>query len=49
MVRMLIHKIRKHRFCKNNGYRCPECIYHEFVFNGIVFRGIRCLYRDGSE
>lgn len=37
--------MRDHRrFCKANGYFCPDCIYHEHIFEGITFRGTRCLY-----
>lgn len=27
-----------------NGYNCPECIYHDFVFEGSIFRENRCRY-----
>lgn len=37
------------RFCKNNGYRCPDCIYHDFIFDGTVFRGNRCRYPKENQ
>jgi hypothetical protein len=40
----LIWKLRKRRFCRNVGYRCPDCIFHDFVFDGSIFRGNRCRY-----
>lgn len=44
MFRKLIHRIRKRRFCKANHWFCPDCIYHEHLFDGIVYRGVRCHY-----
>lgn len=43
-LRRFLWKIRKKRFCKLNGYYCPECIFHNFVFEGSTFRGNRCRY-----
>ena len=42
MFRHLIWRIRKRRFCKANI--CPDCIYHEHLWDGVVYRGIRCHY-----
>lgn len=44
MFRKLIWKIKKKRFCKLNGWFCPDCIYHDFIFEGAIFRGNRCRY-----
>lgn len=44
MFKKLIAKWRYRHFCKINGYRCPDCIYHDFVFDGCVFRGNRCRH-----
>ena len=44
MMRQLIQKIKHQRFCKLNNYYCPDCIYHHFVWDGVVFRGNACLY-----
>lgn len=44
MLRKLIHRIRKRRFCKANRWYCPDCIYHEHLFDGVVYRGVRCHY-----
>ena len=39
---------KKKKICAVNGYNCPECIYHDFLFDGVVFRGIRCRL-DGEK
>lgn len=44
MFRKLIWKIKKRRFCKLNGWFCPDCIYHDFMWEGAIFRGNRCRY-----
>ena len=44
MLKRLIQKIKHRRFCKLNNYYCPDCIYHHFVWDGVVFRGNVCLY-----
>lgn len=44
MFKKLIAKWKYRRFCKLNGYFCPDCIYHDFVWDGIVFRGNRCRH-----
>lgn len=28
--------------CESVHYRCTECIYHDFHFDGTVFRGTTC-------
>ena len=51
MLRRLIYAWRKRRFCKANRFYCPDCIYHDFVWEGIMFRGTRCRYpmdKDGD-
>jgi len=47
----LLYKMRKRRFCKLNGWFCPDCIYHDFTFEGSIFRGNRCRYptADGKR
>lgn len=40
----LLYKMRKRRFCKLNGWFCPDCIYHDFMWEGAIFRGNRCRY-----
>lgn len=37
-------KIRK--VCKANHYFCPDCIYHEHIFEGAIYRGTRCRLED---
>ena len=52
MKKWLLDKIkhRKHRrFCKLNNYYCPDCIYHDFVFEGAIFRGNRCRWAERKE
>ena len=44
MVQKVLARLRHRRFCKLNGYYCPDCIYHDFVWDGIIFRGNRCQY-----
>ena len=49
-VMVLINKWRKKRrtrkVCKAFGYNCSECIYHEHIFEGIIFRGTKCRLED---
>ena len=49
IFRKLMFKHRLRRLCKSNGYNCPECIHHEFVFDGIKFEGIRCKAEARAE
>ncbi len=42
MFKKLIAKWKYKRFCRHN--RCPDCIYHDFVFEGCIFRGNRCRH-----
>ena len=50
MFKRLIKIMRIRRVCRANGYNCPECIYHEFLFDGAVFRGVRCrLEQEGKN
>ena len=49
MIRKLIYKMRKRRFCKLNNWNCSDCIYHDFVFEGVTFRGNRCRYPQYEE
>lgn len=45
IIKKMIFKIKKHRFCKLNHYNCPECIHNKFIFDEDgVFRGIRCQF-----
>lgn len=37
-----LRKRRIKKICKANRYFCPDCIYHEHIFEGAVFRGTRC-------
>lgn len=42
VIHRIIRRIKIERICKLNGYNCPECIYHEWVWEGMTFRGNRC-------
>lgn len=44
LIKRIIFKIRHKRFCKLNNYFCPDCIYHDFIFEGSEFRGNRCRF-----
>lgn len=37
------------KICKANNFNCSECIHHEHIFEGAVFRGTRCRLEDGSS
>ena len=45
-LRKSLLKLKRRRiyrkFCKLNGYYCPDCIYHNYVWDGMIFRGNRC-------
>lgn len=43
-IRHRLWEHRKRKFCKLNGFFCPECIYHNWIWSGTVFRGNRCSY-----
>lgn len=49
-VMVLINKWRKKRrirkVCKASGYNCSECIHHEHIFEGVIFRGTKCRLED---
>lgn len=44
LIKKIILKIRHKRFCELNNYFCPDCIYHDFIFEGSEFRGNRCRF-----
>lgn len=46
-VKTFLLKRRRERFCKLNGYNCPECIYHFHVFDGPIYRGNWCQFPKG--
>lgn len=46
-IKKILWKWKKRRFCKLNGYFCPECIYRDFIFEGGIFRGNRCRFPKG--
>lgn len=48
VIKKIIRRLKIKRICKLNGYNCPECIYHDFVFEGVTFRGNRCRLEEGE-
>lgn len=46
MLLKLIKKIKHERFCMLNGYRCSDCIYHEWIWKGVEFMGNSCRYGE---
>ena len=40
MIKKIINYFKKPK-C-TNGYYCPDCIYHEHIWEGIIFRGTKC-------
>lgn len=51
MIRIIARFMQKRRIkkiCKAWGYNCSECIHHDYVFEGTVFRGVRCRLK-GKE
>lgn len=47
LLRAYLKKKRHHKYCKSVKFDCPDCIYHDFIFEGTIFRGNRC--RWGKE
>ena len=43
-MRKLLRQIQKKQFCRLNQWYCPDCIYHDFIFEGSIFRGNRCRF-----
>lgn len=41
-IKRLIARYKHKKFCKLNNYFCPDCIYHDFIFEGAIFRGNKC-------
>ena len=41
-----LRRRRIKKICKANRYFCPDCIYHEHIFEGVEFRGTRCRLED---
>ena len=48
-IRKMLNRYKHYRMCKLNGFRCPDCIYHDFIYEGCIFRGNRCRYMKGVE
>lgn len=46
----LMFRRNHHKFCKLNSYYCPDCIYHEHIFDkGGIYRGNRCHYGERTK
>lgn len=46
IIYKIIRKIKIKRICKLNGGWCPDCIYHEWVWEGMLFRGVKCRLEE---
>lgn len=46
VIHKIIRRIKIKRICKLNGGWCPDCIYHEWVWEGMLFRGVKCRLED---
>lgn len=44
-----LKKRRIKKICKANRYFCPDCIHHEHIFEGAVFRGTKCRLQIGAR
>ena len=42
MIRKWLRMRKIKKICAANRYYCPDCPYHEYIFDGVIFRGIRC-------
>lgn len=49
MLKRLLKILRIRRVCRANGYNCAECIYHDFLFDGVVFRGVACRLEKEAQ
>lgn len=53
MIRKVIRKWLKMRkikkICAANRHYCPDCIYREYIFDGAIFRGIRCKLVENDQ
>ena len=49
IIDRFLRKRRLRKICKAQNYNCSECIYHEYVFEGTVFRGTRCRLEMEDE
>lgn len=47
VIKSIIRKIKIRQICKLNGYYCPDCIYHDWKFEGVIFRGNKCRLERG--
>lgn len=44
MLKKWLWQRKKKKVCKINNYNCPECIYHDFLYSGISFKGVVCNF-----
>ena len=42
VIKQIIRRIKINRICQLNRYYCPDCIYHEWDYEGAIFRGLKC-------
>ena len=48
-IKRILSRIKINRICKLNGYYCPDCIYHDWDFEGVIFRGNRCRLEEENH
>lgn len=46
ILRNIKRKREIKKICKANRYFCPDCIYHEHVWDGLRFLGTKCRLED---
>lgn len=46
ILRNIKRKREIKKICKANRYFCPDCLYHEHVWDGLRFLGTKCRLED---
>lgn len=44
IIKRFLLRLKFKKFCKLNGYYCPDCICHNFVWDGVIFKGNKCQH-----
>lgn len=42
-------KLFQKRVCKSMNYFCPDCIYHDHHFEGVIYRGTTCRLEEKND
>lgn len=48
LSKLKMRRIKK-KVCRAVHYNCSECIYHKHVFDGLIFRGTKCLLEESRK